>query len=97
MVIFGCDVDGVLSYDKKSGEPDVLQKITPSTYKDMKKLLRRPEKFDVTGGMKGKVEEAVKLAEIGIESAVINLSETENLTKLIRGIDINCTRIMPNE
>ncbi len=97
MVIFGCDVDGVLSYDQKSSEGKLLPKITPSTYRDMKKFFRSPEQFDVTGGMKGKVEEAIKLAEIGIESAIINLSKPENLTNLIRGVPVNCTRILPDE
>jgi len=97
IVIFGCDVDGVYSYDPKSKRNvKLLKKITPSMYQSMTSVFKQPDRFDVTGGMKGKVEEAIKLAEIGIESVVINLLKPENLTKLINGTLINCTRITPD-
>jgi isopentenyl phosphate kinase len=96
MVIFGCDVDGVYSSDPKStSDVKLLPKITPTTYRELTSAFKVPEGFDVTGGMKAKVEEAVKLAEKGVESVVINLLKPQNLTKLITGKPVTCTRITP--
>ncbi|MEM3072443.1 MAG: isopentenyl phosphate kinase [Candidatus Bathyarchaeia archaeon] len=96
MVVFGCDVDGVYDFDPKSkSDVKLLPKITPSTYRELTTAFKTPQGFDVTGGMKAKVEEAVKLAEKGVESVVINLLKPQNLTKLITGKPVTCTRITP--
>lgn len=96
MVVFGCDVDGVYNFDPKlKSDLKPLPRITPSTYKELTAAFKTPQGFDVTGGMKAKVEEAVKLAEKGVESVVINLLKPQNLTKLITGKPVTCTRITP--
>jgi isopentenyl phosphate kinase len=41
--------------------------------------------IDVTGGMGGKLSELLELANIGIESEIINASHDNNIKKAING------------
>ncbi|PIR63471.1 hypothetical protein CO051_03170 [Candidatus Roizmanbacteria bacterium CG_4_9_14_0_2_um_filter_39_13] len=61
------DYSGVLDKDGQ-----VISQITPDTYDSMKDALTSSESTDVTGGMKLKVEEMIKLAKKGVTSYIID-------------------------
>jgi len=84
-VILGVDTDGVYTRDPKENEDaELIPKITPESWENIKNLIEFPTESDVTGGMKNKVEVLVNLAREGIESRVINATKGGNITKCRR-------------
>ncbi|MFA4935520.1 MAG: isopentenyl phosphate kinase [Candidatus Methanoperedens sp.] len=79
----GSDVDGVLDY---SG--NVIKKITPHSFVDMKKDIRGSGSTDVTGGMLGKVSEFLELANKGISSRIFNASRKGMVSRFLYGEDV---------
>lgn len=82
--------DGVL--DKKG---EVISKITPANYDQIKKHLGTSNGIDVTGGMLHKVEEMLELAKKEISSLIINGNKQGLLKKTLLGQDIIGTKICP--
>ena len=80
--------DGV--YDSKG---KTIRKLTPEKFKKLKKEIGASDGIDVTGGMLHKVSEAMKLAEKGIETLVINGKAEGNLKKAILGQKVKGTII----
>ncbi|MGZ7047104.1 MAG: isopentenyl phosphate kinase [Methanobacterium sp.] len=68
-VILGSDVDGIYNKDPKKYEDAELMEIVTSC-DDL--YAEGSLNVDVTGGMHGKLKELLDLAEIGIESEIIN-------------------------
>ena len=79
----GSNVDGVL--DKKG---EVMKKITPHSFVDMKKDIMGAKDPDVTGGMLGKVSELVELSKKGISSRVFNAAKKNIVSKFLYGEDV---------
>ncbi|MFZ2412184.1 MAG: isopentenyl phosphate kinase [Candidatus Methanoperedens sp.] len=79
----GSDVDGVL--DEKG---NVIKKITPQSFVDMKKDIRGSASTDVTGGMLGKVSEFLELANKGISSRIFNASRKGMVSRFLYGEDV---------
>lgn len=79
----GSDVDGVL--DEKG---NVIKKITPHSFVDMKKHIRGSASTDVTGGMLGKVSEFLELANKGISSRIFNASRKGMVSRYLYGEDV---------
>ena len=74
-------------------------------YKKMADILNKDENIkslesttniDVTGGMVGKVKELLELAELGVESEIINANEPGVISKVLQGIDVPGTKISKN-
>ena len=76
----GTDVDGIMD-----GDDEVISIITPKTFCDVKKLLKRSKDIDVTGGMSSKANELFKLAEDGIPSHVFNASRKGLIMNFLSG------------
>jgi len=76
----GTNVDGVL--DEKG---DVVEEITPENFQELEKAFFTSGNVDVTGEMRGKVIELLKLAEKGIESFIFNACVEGNIEKFLRG------------
>jgi isopentenyl phosphate kinase len=76
----GTNVDGVL--DEKG---EVIKEITPERFKELQNIFFTSGTHDVTGEMKGKVIELLKLAEKGIESFIFNALQEGNIEKFLRG------------
>ncbi len=76
-VLLGSDVDGIYTKDPKKYEDAELMKIVTSC-EDM--TTEGSINVDVTGGMKGKLLELIELAELGVESEIINAGK-EGLIK----------------
>lgn len=94
-VLFGCDVDGVYAnYAERSSRPKVLSEINRSNHAEVLDTIDKPTQ-DVTGGMRGKVLEALRLAKGGIESYIFNLKNPSNLSTLLNGGASIGTRFEP--
>ena len=94
-VLFGCDVDGL--YDgnpKTSSKAKVISEVNRRNYSKVLKGLR-PSSGDVTGGMRGKALEALRLARHGCECYIFNLTESSNLENLLEGSSSIGTRFVP--
>lgn len=82
-VILGSDVDGI--YDKnpkKYPDAELVQVVTSS--EDLEST-EGTGTVDVTGGMGGKLKELLSLAEIGIESQILNAGHDNLVKKAING------------
>lgn len=92
-VMFGCDVDGVYA-DTHSRM--VIGEVRKGDHASLLKGLQKSRVVDATGGMRGKVVEAIRLARLGVESYIFNLNHVGNLTRLLKG-DISVgTRFVPS-
>ena len=76
MVVLASDVDGVLD-DKNN----VIPKIDRANFEEVSKHLKHTEN-DVTGGMKGKIEE---LLDIGTTSYIVNAKKPERIQDILEG------------
>ena len=93
-VIFGCDVDGIFDSDPKiNPTAKLIEKLTLDNLRDM---TFRGESFttDVTGGMSGKIKESLDFVSSGGEVIIMNLNKPQNLTKLLKGDEVQCTRLI---
>ena len=79
----GSNVDGVL--DNKG---EVIKKITPLSFVDIKKNIQGASSPDVTGGMLGKVLELLELSKKGISSRVFNAAKKNMVSKFLYGEDV---------
>jgi len=94
-VLFGCDVDGL--YDgnpKTSPSAKLVKEVNRKNYSKVLKGLR-PSSGDVTGGMRGKALEALRLARHGCECHIFNLTKSPNLRDLLKGSSSLGTRFVP--
>ena len=93
-VLFGCDVDGIYDGDpKRKTSAKVIKRIDKAGLSAILEDLE-PQPGDVTGGMHGKVLEARRLAERGVESFIFNLQRSSNLSELLAGSTVIGTRIV---
>ncbi len=76
----GSNVDGVFD-----GNGDVIKKITPSSFMNMKKNIKGSAFTDVTGGMLGKVSELLELANRGINSRIFNAARKGMVFGFLKG------------
>jgi isopentenyl phosphate kinase len=83
-LIVGTDVDGVFTKDPKVAGAHVrkIGVITPSIFDDLK-LKFTTAQFDVTGGMRKKVETLLELAKIGVKSIIIDIKQKNVLSDLL--------------
>lgn len=94
-VILGVDTDGVYTSDPKNNEKaELLSSIRPEDWREIKDYLSKGNHTDVTGGMKRKVKELLKLPESGIEAQIVNASKPGVLKRTIKGDKNLGTRIM---
>lgn len=84
------DTDGV--YDE---EGKTIAKIGLQSFAEWKQLFGGSGATDVTGGMRHKIEESLKMAEMGIDSLIINGGKVDNLLRAILGKDAGGTLIAP--
>jgi len=77
----GSNTDGVLDAQGK-----MISLITPGTFHEIQGYISGSSQTDVTGGMLGKVQELVYLAETsGIESKIFNAAAAGNIKKFLKG------------
>jgi isopentenyl phosphate kinase len=90
-IILGSDVDGIYNRDPKTDPQAQLLPIVKSL-EDLESL-QGARTVDVTGGMTGKLTELLELAEIGIESEIINADQPGLLEKSLNGEKVKGTII----
>ena len=83
-VIIGTDVDGVFDNDQKLDKNAKLIREFNIQHKN-NSILKGSTSTDVTGGMKGKVDELIELSKFGIESEIINILKPNVLKKSLCG------------
>ena len=90
-VILGTDVDGVYNKNPKTHDDAIFfDKFT--SLKDLD-TLEGTTNVDVTGGMVGKIKERLYLADLGIESKIINAEVEDNMFKVLENKEVKGTVI----
>ena len=79
VVAVGCNVDGVLLAGR------ALTEIKRSDLPLVESAIGESAGIDVTGGMKGKLNELLDLADMGIKSMIFNASKEGNIVRVLRG------------
>lgn len=94
-VIFGCDVDGVFTSDPRLNHNAEL--VSEIRYSELEKWIATvggSTETDVTGGMRGKLVEAAKLADDRTNVIIFNLAKRGNLKRLLNDERLECTQIV---
>ncbi|MCK5592373.1 MAG: amino acid kinase, partial [Candidatus Pacebacteria bacterium] len=79
-VIMGTDVDGVFDSNPKTNKKVTLYTVINKN--NVKKIkVHETNSIDVTGGMGGKINELLQLAEVKIKSEIINITKEKILEK----------------
>ena len=91
MVVLGTDVDGVYNKNPKTHD-DAIFFDKFSSLDDLD-TLEGTTNVDVTGGMVGKIKELLYLADLGIESKIINAEVEDNIFKVLENEDVKGTII----
>ena len=90
-VILATDVDGVYNKNPKTHDDAIFfEKF--SSLEDLD-TLEGTTNVDVTGGMVGKIKELLYLADLGIESKIINAEVEDNIFKVLENKDVKGTII----
>jgi isopentenyl phosphate kinase len=85
-VIFGVDVDGVFTEDPKlNKKAKLVSEITLKNWSKISISMGPAKGADVTGGIKGKIEELLALARDGIQTELINASKPNILKRALLG------------
>ncbi|MEE9593815.1 MAG: isopentenyl phosphate kinase [Candidatus Hydrothermarchaeales archaeon] len=93
-IILATDVDGVFTKDpKESIAGKEKARLIPELTQQELDTINYGKKNDATGGIRGKLEELVSLAENGYESYIINALEKDRLRKALSGKDVIGTRV----
>ena len=90
-IILGSDVDGIYNRDPKTDPQAQLLPVVKS-FKDLESQ-QGASTVDVTGGMTGKLKELLELANIGIQSEIINADQPGLLEKALNGQKVKGTII----
>lgn len=90
-VILGTDVDGVYNKNPKT-HSDAVFFDKFSSLEDLD-TLEGTTNIDVTGGMVGKIKELLYLADLGIESKIINAEIENNIFKALNNDQVKGTVI----
>ncbi len=90
VVAVGCDVDGVLL----AGQP--LAEITRLDLPAVESAVGGSTGVDVTGGMRGKLQELLDLADMGTDSVIFNAAREGNIVRAMRGESIGTKIRRPN-
>ncbi|MDR2623803.1 MAG: isopentenyl phosphate kinase family protein [Methanobrevibacter sp.] len=90
-VILATDVDGVFNKNPKLYDDAKLIKVLNSL-EDLDSF-DSTTNVDVTGGMFGKIQELIELADLGVESMIINAQTPSLIINALKGIEVKGTLI----
>ncbi len=97
-VLFGSDVDGVYTDDPKTSKhAEFVETVNRENYRSVLRRVRQTSGVDASGGMFGKVIEAINLARRGCESHIFNLKRESTLRDLVEGRKLHGTWFAPWE
>jgi len=90
-VILSSDVDGIFTDNPKNNpDAELIEVVTRDT---QLKVTDNQDQIDVTGGMMGKINELLALADEGIESQIINAEVEGNIQQAVSGQKVKGTLI----
>lgn len=81
-MIVGCTVDGVME-DLNGGK--LIPEVNKDNFQDIRRLIGAAEGYDVTGGMRHKVEQMIELAKAGVNVEMINITKPDILKRCLCG------------
>ena len=94
MLIFATDVDGIFDADPKTRQrAHLIKEIPVSSIRRISTDMGRTI-TDVTGGMKGKLEEAATVAFNGIPVFFVNLLKGNRMQDLVLGRRVICSELV---
>jgi len=93
-VIFTMEIDGLYVIDENDPNKNVLIEQCKKEELDNLNLANLGRKIDVTGGIKGKLQEIKKICDLNIPVQLINGLENEHIYKALKGQKINSTLII---
>ena len=92
-IIMVTDIDGIY-HSRESGNPSqIFRKISKENFAEVQKYINQPKNSDVTGSMLHKVETALKWAEQGIETVILNGNIAGNVKKALLDQEVQGTKI----
>lgn len=95
-LVFGTDVDGIFdSNPKLNPRARLLRTLTARSAASFARRARVSTAPDVTGGMEGKIREAVAVASRGIPVCFVNLTKKGRLRSAVLDQRVPCSRIIP--
>jgi isopentenyl phosphate kinase len=86
-VIVACGLEGVLLNVEEPGS-GIFKVIDSSNIESVHASLRDHDGVDVTGGMRHKVQRALELARMGVETLIVNGGEQGRLEAALKGEDV---------
>jgi isopentenyl phosphate kinase len=93
-VIMASDVDGIYNKNPKINPDAELLKVVTSN--EQIELIKNNQTVDVTGGMSGKLTELLELANLGVESEIINANKFNIIKNALNGEKVTGTLIKKN-
>ncbi|MBS7247562.1 MAG: isopentenyl phosphate kinase [Candidatus Jordarchaeales archaeon] len=84
-VVFGTDVDGIYPSDPKKGEAKPFRELTRAELEKITIQSGESGGIDVTGGMKGKLQEIIAITSMGVEVIVMNAMKAGNVLRALSG------------
>ncbi len=90
-IILGTDVDGVYTKNPKNHKDSKL--ISVLTNLNQIEELESTTNIDVTGGMVGKVKELLELANLGIDSEIINANTPKTIANALQSKPVIGTKL----
>lgn len=98
LVIFGSNVDGLYDADPNlNSNAKLISDLKYEMFDNAIKSAGSSNGFDVTGGMKGKLEEIKGIVDFGVPVKIINLLEKNRLLKTLKNEFTISTTIYPRE
>jgi isopentenyl phosphate kinase len=95
-LVYGVDIDGIFdSNPKLDPNAQLLEVLTPSSAARLVAKASSGTIPDVTGGMAGKISEAIAAARHSIPVYFVDLTKDDRLRKVSLGQQVLCSRIMP--
>lgn len=92
-IVFGTNVSGVYSDDPHlNPEAALIEEITDENYSDLNYSLSSSSHVDVTGGMRGKIEEIYRTQKRPLKGIIYDATQSENTYRALSGSGIG-TRI----
>ncbi len=96
-LVYGVDVDGIFDANPKlNSQARLLKSLKPSSAARLLSKATSGTAPDVTGGMGGKIKEAIPAARHRIPVYFVNLAKHDRLRKVALGQRVLCTKIIPS-
>lgn len=95
-VVIAVDVNGLYTDDPKlNPNAKFLEKLNCEELVNKLGMFKETQTLDVTGGMRRKILELIKVLKSGISVTIVNAIIDDRLLKVLRNEEVICTKIIP--